>query len=51
MSKKSSTSKGKMTEQNQERSDSTLTSLSQLVPGELSEEQIIHNLKDLDLKF
>ncbi|KAA1065373.1 hypothetical protein PGT21_050197 [Puccinia graminis f. sp. tritici] len=51
MSKKSSTSKGKMTDERPERSDSTLTSLSQLVPGELSEEQIIHNLKDLDSKF
>ncbi|EFP78585.1 uncharacterized protein PGTG_04541 [Puccinia graminis f. sp. tritici CRL 75-36-700-3] len=51
MSKKTSTSKGKATDIPQERSDSTLTSLSQLVPGELSEEQIIHNLKDLDTKF
>jgi hypothetical protein len=51
MSKKSSTLKGKMTDERPERSDSTLTSLSQLAPGELSEEQIIHNLKDLDSKF
>ncbi|KAA1135203.1 hypothetical protein PGTUg99_013403 [Puccinia graminis f. sp. tritici] len=51
MSKKSSTSKAKMTDERPERSDSPLTSLSQIAPGELTDEHIRHNFKDLDVKF